>query len=126
MGHFEEFFIDRSEGWKYQTTLENTNGVRARVWVDDDGNISKDSYSRQYNEKIGNVDKSKDSEKESKESKKSKASKNKDTEKEKESCLTRIIKAPFRFLWWLIKFILKNALVILTFGIANGWFDKKE
>ena len=42
---------------------------------------------------------------------------------DKEGCLTKIIKAPFRILWWLIKFILKNALVILTFGLANGWFD---
>ena len=38
----------------------------------------------------------------------------------------QILKAPFRLLWWLTKFILKNALVILTFGILNGWFDKDK
>ena len=120
MGHFEEFRIDRSEAWKYQTTLESSaEGFRAKVWVDDDGNISKDSYSREYNKKIGNNDKP------DKKGKEKKGKSGKGSGK-KESFLTKVIKAPFRFLWWLIKLILKNALGILTFGITNGWFDKKE
>lgn len=123
MGHYEEINIDRSEGWKYQTTLDNsTDGYRAKVYVDDNGEISKDSYSREYNEKNGKGDKGKDAKGKGKESKGSKGS----AGKEKEGCLIKIIKAPFRFLWWLIKFIFKNALVILTFGIANGWFDKDD
>ena len=124
MGHFEEFFIDRSEGWKYQTTLENTNGVRARVWVDDDGNISKDSYSREYNKKLEDEDSKGNDEKPDKNGKGDKGNEGKD--EKKEGCLAKILKAPFRLLWWLTKFILKNALVILTFGIANGWFDKDK
>ena len=123
MGHYEEINIDRSEGWKYQTTLDNsTDGYRAKVYVDDNGEISKDSYSREYNEKNGKGDKGKDAKGKGKERKGSKGS----AGKEKEGCLIKIIKAPFRFLWWLIKFIFKNALVILTFGIANGWFDKDD
>ncbi len=123
MGHYEEINIDRSEGWKYQTTLDNsTDGYRAKVYVDDNGEISKDSYSREYNNKNGKADKGKEA--------KGKGNKNKGSKgsvgKEKEGCLTKIIKAPFRFLWWLIKLIFKNALVILTFGIANGWFDKDD
>ncbi len=119
MGHFEEFFIDRSEGWKYQTTLENADGVRAKVWVDDDGNISKDSYSREYNKKNSSSDKPR-KEKKNRDGKSSKGS------EKKESFLKKVIKAPFRFLWWLIKFLLKNSLNILTFGILRGWFDKKD
>ena len=42
---------------------------------------------------------------------------------DKEGCLTKIIKAPFRFLWWLIKFIFKIALSILTLGLVNSWFN---
>ena len=122
MGHFEEINIDRSEGWKYQTTLDNSSdGYRAKVWVDDNGNISQESYSRQYIREKNKEELGKNSDKEGK----GKKGNGKSGEK-KEGCLTKIIKAPFRFLWWLIKFILKNALVILTFGIANGWFDKKD
>ena len=124
MGHFEEFFIDRSEGWKYQTTLENTNGVRARVWVDDDGNISKDSYSREYNKKLEDEDSKGNDEKPDKNGKGDKGNEGKD--EKKEGCLAKILKAPFRLLWWLTKFISNNALVTLTLGIANDWFDKDK
>ena len=125
MGHYEEINIDRSEGWKYQTTLENSSdGYRAKVYVDDDGKISQESYSRQYIREKNKEELGKNNEKEGKDKKgKGKISKSGD---KKEGCLAKIIKAPFRFLWWLIKLILKNALVILTFGIANGWFDKKD
>ncbi len=119
MGHYENIKIDRKDGWKYQTTL-GTNGddYHARVYVDDEGNIAKESYSREYNEKNGNNDKSPKGKEDDDEI---------DDEKdEKEGCLKKILLAPFRFLWWLIKFILKNALIILTFGIANGWFDDKD
>ena len=124
MGHFEEIDIDRREGWKYQTTLSNSDSCRARVYVDDDGNISQDSYSRQYIREKNKEELGKNSDKEGK-GKKGNDKNGKSGEK-KEGCLAKIIKAPFRFLWWLIKLILKNLLVILTFGIANGWFDKDK
>lgn len=121
MGHYEEISIDRSEGWKYQTTLDNsTDGYRAKVYVDDNGEISKDSYSREYNEKNGKNGKT------GKEGKDKKGRDNRKDDDEKDGCLEKILLAPFRLLWWLIKFIFKNLLVILTFGIANGWFDKDD
>jgi hypothetical protein len=125
MGHYEDIKIDRSEGWKYSNT-HGTSGddYHARVYVDDDGNISHDSYSRKYIREKNKEELGKNSDKEGKGEKGNDKSGN--SGEKKEGCLTKIIKAPFRFLWWLIKFILKNALVILTFGIANGWFDKKD
>lgn len=117
MGHFEEIQIDRSEGWKYQTTLDNSkDGYRAKVWVDDDGKISKESYSRKYNEKCSKSDKSEKSDKKSK----AKGNKGKDIKK-KEGWLTKLWKAPFRLLWWLVK----QVLIILSLGILNNWLNKK-
>ena len=133
MGHYEEIQIDRSEGWKYQST-HGTNGddYYARVYVDDKGKISKDSYSREYNKKLEDEDSKGNDEKPDKNGKGDKDNDkngkgdkgNEGKDETKEGCLAKILKAPFRLLWWLTKFILKNALVILTFGIVNSWFDK--
>lgn len=125
MGHYEDIKIERSEGWKYQST-HGTNGddYHARVYVDEKGKISKDSYSREYNKKLEDEDSKGNDEKPDKNGKGDKGNEGKD--EKKEGCLAKILKAPFRLLWWLTKFILKNALVILTFGIANGWFDKDK
>lgn len=125
MGHYENIKIDRRENWKYQTTL-GTNGDDnyARVYVDDNGIISKDSYSREYNKILEDEDSKGNDEKPDKNGKGDKGNEGKD--EKKEGCLAKILKAPFRLLWWLTKFILKNALVILTFGIVNGWFDKDK
>lgn len=125
MGHYENIKIDRSENWKYQTTLGTSfDNNYARVYVDDNGNISKDSYSREYNKKLEDEDSKGNDEKPDKNGKGDKGNEGKD--EKKEGCLAKILKAPFRLLWWLTKFILKNALVILTFGILNGWFDKDK
>ena len=125
MGHYENIKIDRSENWKYQTTLGTSfDDNYARVYVDDNGNISKDSYSREYNKKLEDEDSKGNDEKPDKNGKGDKGNEEKD--EKKEGCLAKILKAPFRLLWWLTKFILKNALVILTFGIVNGWFDKDK
>ena len=125
MGHYENIKIDRSENWKYQTTLGTSfDDNYARVYVDDNGNISKDSYSREYNKKLEDEDSKGNDEKPDKNGKGDKGNEGKD--EKKEGCLAKILKAPFRLLWWLTKFILKNALVILTFGIVNGWFDKDK
>ena len=123
MGHYENIKIDRRENWKYQTTLGTSfDDNYARVYVDDNGNISKDSYSREYNKKLEDEDSKGNDEKPDKNGKGDKGNEGKD--EKKEGCLAKILKAPFRLLWWLTKFILKNALVILTFGIVNSWFDK--
>ena len=37
----------------------------------------------------------------------------------KDGCLMKIIKAPFKLLWWIIKTVLN----IVTFGFFNGWFE---
>lgn len=134
MGHFENIKIDRREGWKYQNTLGNGDDFYARVYVDDNGNISKDNYSREYNKKLEDEDSKGNDEKPDKNGKGDKDNDkngkgdkgNEGKDETKEGCLAKILKAPFRLLWWLTKFILKNALVILTFGILNGWFDKDK
>lgn len=135
MGHYENIKIDRSENWKYQTTLGTSfDNNYARVYVDDNGNISKDSYSREYNKKLEDEDSKGNDEKPDKNGKGDKDNDkngkgdkgNEEKDEKKEGCLAKILKAPFRLLWWLTKFILKNALVILTFGILNGWFDKDK
>ncbi len=94
------------------------------MYVDDKGKISKDSYSREYNKKLEDEDSKGNDEKPDKNGKGDKGNEGKD--EKKEGCLAKILKAPFRLLWWLTKFVLKNALVILTFGIVNGWFDKDK
>lgn len=42
--------------------------------------------------------------------------------KEKEGCLTKLWKAPFRLLWWLIK----QALVILSLGMLSAWLNNDK
>ena len=48
MGHYENIKIDRKDGWKFSNT-HGTNGddYYARVYVDDKGEISKESFSRE-------------------------------------------------------------------------------
>ncbi len=100
MGYFKEINIDRSEGWKYKSTLDNSSdGYRARVYVDDNGEISKDSYSQEFNKKNDKTEK-----------------KEKKDRKEKEGCLTKLWKAPFRLLWWLTK----KVLIILSLGLLSS------
>ena len=67
--------------------------------MDDNGEISKDSYSQEYNKKNGNSDKPE-----------------KKDRKEKEGCLTKLWKAPFRLLWWLTK----KVLIILSLGLLSS------
>jgi len=90
-------------------------GFDVKVFYNADGSINEEkTYTGAYREKL----KESRSQDEPKNNKKAPKENN-----DKEGCLTKIIKAPFRFLWWLVKFIFKNALVILTLGLANGWFN---
>ena len=103
MGHYEDIKIDRSEGWKYKSTLDNcSDGYRARVYVDNNGEISKDSYSKEFNKKNDKTEKTEKKEKKDR--------------KEKEGCLTKLWKAPFRLLWWLTK----KVLIILSLGLLSS------
>lgn len=43
-------------------------------------------------------------------------------EKSKDGCLIKLIKAPFRLLFWLIKKI----LIILSFGILSGLLNSDD
>ena len=130
MGHFEDIKIDRSEGWKYKST-GGTNGddYHARVYMDDKGEISKDSYSREYNDKNGNNDKPGKKGKD----KKGKDKSSKGSENKNESWLKKILLAPFRFLWWIIKMLLKLLwgvvkliLGIVTLGMLDSILNPKE
>lgn len=110
--------VSSEESKKYANVsgTDPAKGFDVKVTYNADGSINeKRTYSEGYREQLK---KERGQDKPKKEKKKAP----KDNS-DKEGCLTKIIKAPFRFLWWLIKFILKNALVILTFGLANGWFD---
>ena len=42
--------------------------------------------------------------------------------KEKEGFLAKIIKAPFRLLWWLFK----KALILLSFGLLAGILNSED
>lgn len=128
MGHYEDIKIDRHDGWKYSHT-SGTNGddYYARVYVDDKGVISKDSYSQSYNEKNGNSGKPE---------KKAKAKDERgqgNKKMEKESCLKRILWAPFRLLRWIIKqllkllwWVIKMILVIVSFGMLGSVLNPKD
>lgn len=134
MGHFEDIKIDRSEGWKYSST-HGTNGddYHARVYVDDKGEISKDSYSREYNDKNGNNEKPEKPDKKGNDKKGNDKNGKGKVEKEKESWLKKILLAPFRLLWWIIKKLLKLLwgvvkliLGIVTLGMLDSILNPKE
>jgi hypothetical protein len=134
MGHYKDIKIDRSEGWKYQTTV-GTNGddYHARVYVDDNGEISKDSYSREYNDKNVNNEKPEKPDKKGNDKKGNDKNGKGKVEKEKESWLKKILLAPFRLLWWIIKKLLKLLwgvvkliLGIVTLGMLDSILNPKE
>lgn len=115
MSKFENILIDRADGWKYSNTF-GTNGsdFHARVLVNDDGTIAEESFSKQYREQ---------QQKGKKENRK-KEKKQQNNGQNNESFLAKILKAPFRILWWLIKKFFKALPYILTFGILHS-DDKK-
>jgi len=81
-------------------------GYFAKVFTDRDGNVEDSTYSSSYRKK-NQVNKQKPKISNS---------------KQKEGCLTRIIKAPLRFLWWAFKRILG----ILTLGLISSWLNSDE
>ena len=116
MSTFENKLIPRSEAWKYSNTF-GTNGddFYAKLTMNDDGTIAKESYSKAYR---------KQQQKYKLQSSKEETRNNKKKEKNGEGCLAKILKAPFRLLWWLLKKLLGLLPVIITLGIINS--DEKN
>ena len=95
---------------KYSSTLDPDSGdtVQAYVYYNSDGTIDeKKTYTDYYYKQLHKDDEVEDDEDKNKKEKPS---------KEKEGCLTKLWKAPFRLLWWLVK----KALIILSLGILSG------
>lgn len=105
MANFKWINISRRDGWKYSATSNSGEDYKARIFVNDDGSVDGASYSNQYK----------------KEMKKSKKEARKSGEK-KEGCLMKIIKAPFRLLWW----IFKTFLVIITCGLLKSYLEDEK
>ena len=112
--------VNRNEGHgKYGHILDPGSGdtVRAYVYYNSDGTIDEkktytDYYYRQLHKDDEDIDnEDKDDEDEDNENK-----------NKKEGCLTKLWKAPFRLLWWLVK----KALVILSLGVLSGLLNSDD
>jgi len=109
--------IDRSEASKYRSTSgTNGNTVKAKITYNNDGSINKkETYSSQYLKKL--EEEEDEPEEEERYEKKSSDS---------DGCLMKIIKAPFRLLFWLVKKILKVLLTVFTLGLFNKLINEDE
>lgn len=114
--------VDRNEtAGKYSSTLDPGSGdtVQAYVYYNSDGTIDeKKTYTDYYYKQLHKDDEGKSKDKKDKKEKPSKTK----PSKEKEGCLTKLWKAPFRLLWWLIK----KALVILSLGVLSGLLNSDD
>ena len=91
----------------YKNSSEGGGKFYAKMYFNDDGSLNeKLTYSKSYYKKL-HPDKPE----------KTKEKKEKTTEvKKKEGCLKKILLAPFRLIWWLLKMILK--LIGLSFLLS--------
>ena len=98
--------ISHNDSWKYRA---NFGGESADIFYKSDGSIDEErTYTKCYLKQIHKNDKVSDNKKKS--------------SKDKEGCLTKIWKAPFRLLWW----IFKKALILLSFGILSNLLNSEE
>jgi len=120
MGYYKNIPISSDEVSKYSNVSLSSEGLHAKVYILDDGTIDENSYSRSYLEKIKEKEEKKIKEVIDKELKKARKS---EKTISNDGCLMKIVKAPFRFLWWLIK----KTFVILSLGLLSGVLnsDKK-
>lgn len=119
MKHSEEIEVKRgsSEWAKYANHLSSSDSDRVTVYYKSDGSIDEEkTYTSTYRNELA--------EQRGQQTQDTK-SKGK-TEEKKESCLMKIIKAPFRLIWWLLKFILKTVLTILTLGLISNFLNKDK
>ena len=132
----EKIRVSREEACsgKYQSTFEHSelkdkhdgtssySVIEALVYYNDDGTINEEyTYSDQWKRKNKLCQYSEENNKKKEEDNKEKAKEGK-TSKKKEGCLTKLWKAPFRLLWWLIK----KALVILSLGLLSGFLNSDD
>lgn len=103
------------ENWNdhlnYKGNSSKGGDLYVTVHYNDDGTIDKKrTYTKEYLKKL----------EEEEDGTNKKEKKKKDTTgRKKDGCLAKIIKAPFKLLWWLIKIVLK----ILTFGLIASILD---
>ena len=139
MSEFKNIRIERNESWKYSNVLMQDDKTWAKVLVQDDGEIAPHSYTeayhkkygtKYYHEKYGNNDKpeTKSNDKKGKD----KSSKG-NVAKKNESWLMKILLAPLRFLWWLIKMlfkllwlVVKILLMIVSLGMLGSVLNPKD
>ena len=96
----------------YKQTARTGAGIetefKAKVTYNDDGSINEEStFSQSKLKKQNKV--------------KEKKIKTKSGE-DKDGCFTRILKAPFKLLWWLTKKI----LIVFSLGILGSWLNSDD
>lgn len=98
--------ISRNDSWKYKV---NFGGQSAEVYYKRDGSIDEErTYTKAYLKQIHKNDNGSNTKEKS--------------SKDKEGCLTKLWKAPFRLLWW----IFKKALILLSFGLLANLLNSEE
>lgn len=105
----------------YKNSSEGGGKFYAKMYYNDDGSLNEElTYSKSYYKELHSEDSGKNKEEKvtkekKKKEKKEKKGKTKDGNK-KEGCLKKILLAPFRLIWWLLKMILK--LIGLSFILS--------
>ena len=102
--------INPSDAWKYANVFHGAGDKwEAEVVTDSNGNVTDHTYSQSYL-------------KQQRKQAKAETKKEKKVTSNKESCFKKLIKAPFKILWWIIK----KVLIIVTFGALTGMFDENK
>jgi hypothetical protein len=116
----ERIEIDAHDVWKYQSTQTYAEGRSADVYYKDDGSLDEDlTYSnyykskRQGEEKKATISSSEATHVMDDNSSRKKKKKNKNKKDSNDGCLGKILKAPFKLLWWIIKLPFKLLLSML-------------
>lgn len=98
----------------YKNSSEGGGKFYAKMYYNDDGSLNEElTYSKSYYKELHPENSGKN-----KEEKVTKGKKKKEKTKDgkKEGCLKKILLAPFRLIWWLLKMILK--LIGLSFILS--------
>lgn len=102
--------IDPKDSWMYSYVSGGSNGFEAKIFTDGNGNILESTYSKEYRKRL------------KKEGKKEGKPKRVEKENDGDGCLMKIIKAPFKLIWWIIK----NVLIIVSLGMLSSWLNSDE
>lgn len=107
-------WVDKGESWKYSSVsyYAGRDDVEVRIYIDDNGLIDNSTYSDTYLKENGL---GKYAVKEESDQQEPVAQK-KTKEKKKSSFKRKLLLAPLKLIWWLIKFLLK--LIGLSFLIS--------